>query len=96
MIRSGSTLLEMLVTLGVMAIVAGMVALALRPHRTSAPVEDPLGEARRVAISTRRPITIDLVRNGRTFVVTALPDGGVVADAELRIDRFTGEKSSAR
>ena len=88
----GSTLLELIVTLAVMAVVAGVVALALRPRDAAHPAADPVVEARRAAIAARRPVTIDLVRDGRVFVLTALPDGGVIADADLGLDRFTGEK----
>ena len=79
-----------------MAIVAGGVAFTLRPSAAHVAQADPIAEARRTAITERWPVTIDVIRDGKVFAVTALPDGGVVADAALGVDRFTGEKLDAR
>lgn len=72
-----------------------------------------IGEARRRAISSGRPqrLTFLLSRNGALttpdqtdsdaapYTVTALPDGGVLADYDLRFDRLLGtplESAGAR
>ena len=94
--RHGSTLVELLVTLVIMAIVASVAVVAIgRP--TQAPGEaDRVREARMVAIAQRRPTTIEVMRDGAPLFLTALPDGGVVADSALRLDRLTGESSRER
>jgi prepilin-type N-terminal cleavage/methylation domain-containing protein len=95
--RRGSTLIELVVTLAIMGLVAGMVTLALQ--RQSPPTVDPfvrISAARHAALITRRPVTIDLVIDGALMVLTALPDGGVVADTSLHFDRLTGARLHAR
>jgi type II secretory pathway pseudopilin PulG len=95
--KPGSTLLELLVTLTIMAIIAAMVTLTLRPASATAPARGPLARvsaARRTALARHQPVTIDIVVNDSPYVVTALPDGGVVADSALHLDRLTGEKNA--
>ncbi|MGH7679632.1 MAG: pilus assembly FimT family protein [Gemmatimonadaceae bacterium] len=95
--RRGSTLVELLVTLVIMAIVASVATLVLgRPTSPPASADDLLREARLAAINNRRPTTLAVNRNGQELILTALPDGGVVADSGLDVDRLTGEPRHAR
>lgn len=95
--RRGSTLVELIVTLVIMAIVASVVTLALKPRASSAQdTATRVAEARRTALAQRRAVTITLVLDRTPVSLTALPDGGVVADSSLRLDRLTGEGIDAR
>lgn len=94
--RRGSTLLELVATLAIMGVVAGVVTLALRTPSASRAERDPVVEARRRAIMTRRPVTVALQHDAEVHAITALPDGGVAADSVHAIDRLTGERHDAR
>lgn len=97
--RRGSTLLELLVTLAVMAIVASVATLALGPvNSRSQPgnTAERIAAARRNASAERRDTTIEVVVQGVAVAVTLFPDGRVVAGTALRLDQLTGEPSSAR
>jgi prepilin-type N-terminal cleavage/methylation domain-containing protein len=94
MTRPGTTLLELLVTLAIIAVASAVVGLALRAP--AAPAADDaqaaVAAARRAAIAERRPVTVALRVQRESGAVTALPDGGVVADSALGRDRLTGER----
>ena len=91
--RRGTTLVELVVVLAVMAVIAGVAAFSLGSAGpiTASPVT-LLDEAKRRAISERAPVTITIAHNGAHYLVTALPDGGVVADSALAVDRLSGER----
>lgn len=93
--RRGSTLLELIVVLAIMGFVAGVVTLSF-PAKQSPGTADALASARRTAIAERRSQTIVVRRGDVAYDVTVLPDGSVVADSALHIDRLTGERSDAR
>jgi prepilin-type N-terminal cleavage/methylation domain-containing protein len=92
------TLIELLVTLALLAILAGVVGLTLHttPH---VPVLDSLAAqvlvARDVALRTGRSVTISLAHDGQVLDATALPDGRVVAAPSLAIDPLTGTGAHA-
>lgn len=88
--RAGSTLVELIVTLAVMAIVAAAVALAL-PAKSPAPNVDVIAAARREAIVSRRRVSVRVIVMGHAAALTANPDGSVVADSGIAIDRLSGE-----
>jgi prepilin-type N-terminal cleavage/methylation domain-containing protein len=93
--RRGSTLIELLAVLAVMAIVGSVVTLALRappPRDTNA--DALLADARRRAIRARHPVTIAIPVEGVARFATAFPDGSVAADSTLGIDRLTGTRAS--
>lgn len=89
----GNTLLELLVVLAILGVLAGVTGVAFRETR-DADVIDPtrsrVAEARREAIRAGRAITVTVVRQGRLVAATAHPDGSVVADTSLAIDRLSG------
>ena len=90
--RRGTTLIELVVVLAVMAVLAGVAAFTLGGHTWQAESPfAPLEEARRRAIAERGPVTIEIAQSGARFLVTALPDGGVVADSGVAVDRLSGE-----
>lgn len=96
--REGFTLLEMIISLVVLGVVLAVVGLP--GTGTSGERAEPdsrrLLAARRLAIESGRPVRLrvtaqDAVDSSRTWlVITALPDGTVLAPASLGLDRFSG------
>lgn len=90
--RRGVTLLELLVTLTILAIIAAVTTLAVR--RIDTPdARDPhvvLANAIRDVLASGRPARIHLVIDGLAANATVLPDGEVIADSAFHLDRFTG------
>lgn len=95
--RRGITLLELLVTVAIMAIALGITILGA-PRLLQAPEDDPTTiaqKARQRAIATAEP-QILRIRDGAVLrQLTAMPNGIVLADSAFHIDRFTGRKSDA-
>jgi prepilin-type N-terminal cleavage/methylation domain-containing protein len=95
--RSGLTLLELLVTIALIAIVVGVVAPAL-PRLGDQGPDTPasrIARARRDALASGRPVTLSIdtvVAPAKAPPVdaTVSPDGSVVADTMLSVDRLSG------
>jgi prepilin-type N-terminal cleavage/methylation domain-containing protein len=93
---TGNTLLELLVVLAILGIVAGVAGLGFRTVAPPAPTEEAVARiaaARREAIRSGKSITISVARDGHVLAATAHPDGSVVADTALGIDRLSGRES---
>lgn len=95
--RRGVTLVELLVAIVIVGLLAGVVGLAVRraPQPSEAErLATDVADARRTALRDGRPATIEIRLDGAPHAVTALPDGGVIADRVVRqrlgIDRLTG------
>jgi prepilin-type N-terminal cleavage/methylation domain-containing protein len=90
--RSGVTLVELLVVLAILAITTSLASVALRRADSSRDVDanDQVLALRREAIATGHPITRVVRRDSASFIVTALADGRMVADSALGIDPSTG------
>ena len=95
--RGGVTLVELLVAIAIVGLLAGVVGLAAR--RAPQPGEAErlatfVADARRTALRNGRPATIEIRLDGAPHAITALPDGGMIADRVVRkrlgIDRLTG------
>jgi prepilin-type N-terminal cleavage/methylation domain-containing protein len=94
----GTTLVELLVVLCVLGVFAGVTVLAVRRFDRPA-ADDPraiLAESLRAAVDTPRTIVVRVVRDGRPQSATIRPDGAVVSDSALGVDRFTGRVPRAR
>jgi prepilin-type N-terminal cleavage/methylation domain-containing protein len=93
---SGNTLLELLVVLAILGIAAGVTGLSFgRGEATPAAdsVEARIAEARREAVRSGKSVTVNVSRGGDdVLAATAHPDGRVVADSVLAIDRFSGRR----
>lgn len=89
----GSTLVELVVVLTIIAVIAGVTGLSFRRAENRAPlspVESRIADARREAIRSGRAVTVITWRDERPITATAHPDGRVVADTGVAIERFSG------
>ena len=92
--RSGVTLVELLVVLILLGLMAGIAGIAVSrtPERAIASsVTARVAQARRAALRDGGAVTLTLRIDGRPYDVTAFPNGSVVADSSLNVDRLTGE-----
>jgi prepilin-type N-terminal cleavage/methylation domain-containing protein len=91
--RTGVTLVELLVALlllGMMATVVGIAVPRAEPPSTADEISHAISNARRAAIDSGRSVTINLSVHGTLHAATALPDGSIVADTGLGVERLTG------
>ena len=89
----GVTLVELVVVLTILGVVAGVVGLAIRrsaPIRAADAPTAAIAAARRVAIDSARIVTVDVGGDMTPNRATAYPNGSVVTDTALSIDRLTG------
>jgi len=94
----GTTLVELLVVLCILAVIASVTVLAIRRFDRPSP-DDPaaiLAESLRAAVDTPRTIVVRIAHDGRPLSATILPDGSIVADSALGADRLTGRTRHAR
>jgi len=96
--RRGATLIELLVTLSILAILSAVTTLAIR--RFDAPrAGDPraiVADSVRVAADSGRTAYVRMVIGGAPASATVNPDGSVVADSAFGVDRFTGRPLDAK
>lgn len=96
--RPGATLVELLVTLSILGIIAGVTTLAIRrfdPPRPADPLEI-LADSVRQALGTSRPARIRITIGGRAANAVVGIDGSIVADSVFGVERFTGAPGNAR
>jgi prepilin-type N-terminal cleavage/methylation domain-containing protein len=96
--RPGVTLIELIVVLAIVAIMAGVTTLAFRRADMTPTVEpwvSAVAAARRTAVDSGRTVSLTVRVGDKVYAATALPDGSVVADAALGVDRLTGEVAHA-
>ena len=96
-LRRGTTLLELCVTIAVMAVATSVVALAARGIDCPDPADFTMRivAARRAAVATGRPVLLTIVRHDTVLAISAYPDGTVLADSSLHLEPLTG-RSRAR
>jgi len=89
--RAGVTLVELLVVLAIMAVMAGVATFGAPPtHATPSDVAVRTASARRAALASGRPVSVTVVAFGHEHAMSALPNGVVIADSLLGVDRLTG------
>jgi len=87
-IKRGMTLLEVLVTLVVLALLTSVATLAPRAAaRTSDGLRKMLDDSSSAAIAQGRTITISARVENRIVTATVRPDGRVVTDSEFHAVR---------
>lgn len=91
-LRGGVTLVELIVVLAIMTVMAAVVGLAAPPIRHADPdiATTRVTAARRTALSSGQPVSITVVSREHPYAVTAYPNGAVVADSALAVDRLAG------
>lgn len=87
--RSGMTLLEVLVGVGVVAILSTIAALSAR--YAPAPPQDPVSEAMRSAIRGGTSVSLVVIHAGDSVLVTATPDGRLLGGERVGRDPLTGQ-----
>lgn len=88
----GVTVLELIVTVAIIGVTASIAALVLR----AAPAPDPTAPETIIAdtlervLATGASVTLTFTVNARPALATVNPDGTIVADSALLIERLTG------
>jgi prepilin-type N-terminal cleavage/methylation domain len=92
--RAGFTLIELLVVLAIIATGASIAALTMRapPPAQPAGMDGQVAELRRHAIETGAIVNAVLTDSSGIYAAVALPDGSVIADQALHVDRRTGRR----
>jgi prepilin-type N-terminal cleavage/methylation domain-containing protein len=96
--HDGVTLVELLVTLTLLGLMAGIAGLALHAAPALPMVEPVLARAlaaRDSAVRMGHPVSIALAPEGHVYHVTAFPDGRMLTDAPLPIDPLSGSVRNA-
>ena len=94
----GITLIELIVAIALLAILTGVVGLAITRAPSVASADDisaRISDARTDAITRGQPVTITISSSGLPRSVTALPDGSVLSDSGTLTDRLTGRAPRA-
>lgn len=97
--RAGFTLVELMVVLAVLGVMAGVAGLAARSLERRDPETEraaAIADARRRALETRRPVTLQVQVGDSAARLIALPDGSVRRDSALGLDVLTGRPRAAR
>ena len=90
--RTALTLLELLVAVTLLGAIAGVATLAMRPPLRPEPAgrRQQIDNARSLALRLGQPVSVALPSSSGAWQATALPDGSVIADSSLDVDRLTG------
>ena len=96
--RAGVTLIELLTTLVLLAIISGVTVLAIR--RIEQPrSDDPrtiIADTMRKVLASGRPALIRVLTDSGPAWSSVRPDGSVVADSSLSVDLLTGAPARAK
>jgi len=96
--RAGVTLIELLVTLVLLGIIAGVTVLAIRRIDKPRP-DDPrviIADTMRKVLASGRPALIRILTDLGPASSNVRPDGSVIADSLLSVDRLTGATARAK
>jgi prepilin-type N-terminal cleavage/methylation domain-containing protein len=87
---AGVTLLELMVVLAILGCIGGVMLLASWRGDERIDGRRPVHALRAAAILGGSTVTTSMEHRGRHLLVTAFPDGIVVADAALAIEPLSG------
>lgn len=96
--RRGMTLLELLITLAIMGVILGVATLAFR-RIDRPPPSDPyhvIADSLRAGVASGHATTLRFVVRGVSAAATVLPDGSIVGDTILGIERLDGRLPNDR
>jgi len=88
----------MLITVALLGIVASMTILGVRRFARPSP-SDPrtiIADTLERVLATGRPVTLQFIVNGRPVLATVNPDGSVIADTAIQVNRFTGRSTNGK
>jgi prepilin-type N-terminal cleavage/methylation domain-containing protein len=86
MTRAGFTLVELIAVLAILGVAATVTGIAVIKARPVSQVDEVAGAIARVrsqSVRVRRPVSITVLLNERMQLLTAMPDGRVVADQPI-------------
>lgn len=90
--RHGLTLLEVVISVTILGVTASVATMVIR----RAPPSDPTNPATVIAdtlervLATGARVTLQFTVNAHPALATINPDGSIVADSALAIERLTG------
>jgi prepilin-type N-terminal cleavage/methylation domain-containing protein len=96
--RRGVTLIELLVSIALVGVIASVTTLALR-RIDEMPPDDPvrmLADTLRVVLANGHAVTLQVRVNDAWALATIHPDGSIVSDFLLRVDRLSGAHNEGR
>lgn len=96
--RRAVTLIELLITISVLALLSAVTTLAVRRLDRPRP-QDPramLADSIRVVLETGRPTVVHFVIDGVATSASIRPDGSVIADSLLDLEPLSGTFARAR
>ena len=95
--RRGVTLVELLLTLVIIAAISAVTSLAVRIIEKPRPTDPAqmLSDSAHAAVAESRSITIAAEIAGVSRRATIAPDGSVTADSAFGIERLTGRAINA-
>ena len=95
--RAGVTLVELLLVLALLGVLSAVTTLAVR-RTEPRPAEDPLrvlADSLRHTLSSGRASHVRLLIGGAPVHFHVRPDGSVVADSAVAVDRLSGTVAHA-
>jgi prepilin-type N-terminal cleavage/methylation domain-containing protein len=96
--RRGVTLIELMITMTILAVIASVTVLAVRRFDPVDPTNprQMVADSSRAAMATSRTITMRLLVGSVVASVTVRPDGSILADSAFAIERLSGAPINAR
>jgi hypothetical protein len=91
-------MLELIITLAVLALIASMTTLALRRTDRADPADraHTISDSSNAAVDASRTSSVALPDSVLPRIGTVHPDGSVVADSSLHVDRLSGSVPHAK
>lgn len=92
-VRQGVTLLELLLVMALLALLLALSGLAVGyadAPGSSDELTEAASRARHAAVADRRPTSVHVLTPDGPTVLTAFPDGRVLAEPRFGIDPLTG------